>query len=282
MPKELSPVKFKLEKAIEWKEWRHECIPRLKYAAKLDVPHLPQLEPHGAACAIVGAGPSTGHFLDAIRYFKSTGTDMVMAINAMHQYLIERDIVPHAHIIFEPDIEHIEECLGGKPHKGVTYYVASHCPQHVFRSLADYNRVLWHAYYPFQGYQQTINRLFKGEFMVCGGYCTFFRNLTIASILGFRNLELFGLDSSFNESSHIQGYAGYHDIEDKVEIYGVDPKNKEMKKFTTQGGLAYQAVEFLEFCKHNPGSNVRVHGDGLLRYLHESRYPEQYQIKETL
>ncbi len=276
----LSPVQFDIQKMIEWKDWRHECVPRLKYAAKLNnVPHLPTLEPHDATFAIVGAGPSAGSFLDAIRYIKGTGRDMVMAVNAMHQWLIERDIIPHIHVLFEPDIEDLEKSLGGPPHKDVTYYLASHCPLEVFRSLKDYRRVLWHVYYPFEEYQHRIHQLFPGEAMVAGGYCTFFRNLTIATILGFRNFELFGLDSSFDEeSSHIQDYGGYHDIEEKVDIWGVDPKNKEMKKFTTQGGLAFQAVEFLRFCEINhKGLNIRVHGDGLLRYLHESRYPEQYQ-----
>ncbi len=275
---DLHPVQFDVVQKIEWSEWGPVCAPRLKYASKLDIRHLPELEPHDATCAIVGGGPTAEQYLPAIRYVKSTGRDLVMPVNAMHGWLIERDVVPHVQVIFEPDIEDLEKSLGGPPHPDVIYYIASHCPRHVFQTLANYKRVLWHAFCPFQGYQNIINRLFPGEFMVAGGYCTFFRTLSIATVLGFRNFELFGLDSSFEDTSHIEGYGGYHDVETEIKLYGTNPQQKEMRKFTTNGGLAYQAREFIRFCEENQkGLRLRIHGDGLLRYLHESRYPEQYQ-----
>ena len=273
----LRPVTFQFDKVTEWNEWRKECIPRLKYAARLkQIRHLPELTPHDGNCVIVGAGPSLEQQVDTIRQLAKGGKTFLLAVNAVHQWLIDRDIIPSAHVVFEPDIEDLSLSLGRKPHPDVVYYIASHCPPHVFKSLANYQRVLWHAYCPAQGYQNAIARYFKDEFMVAGGYCTFFRSLTIAIVLGFRDFDLFGIDSSFEDSSHLDGYK-MANIEPKREVYGTNPYTGELRKFTTQGGLAYQAVEFLKFCEINQaGLKLRVHGDTLLRYLHESRYPEQY------
>ncbi len=112
--------------------------------------------------------------------------------------------------------------------------------------------------------------------MVSGGYATFFRAVSIGVILGFRDFELFGIDSSFEESSHVDGYK-VANIEPKITVWGTDPRTDSRREFTTQGGLAFQANEFISFCKANQeGLSLRVHGDGLVRYLHESRFPEQY------
>lgn len=273
----LSSIQFELGRVIEWTEWRHECLPRLKYASKLEMKHLPQLEPHDGKCVIVGAGPSAENYIDKIRALKADGQHLLMTVNAMHGWALGHGIIPHIQVVFEHDIEDVRASLGGNPHPEVTYYITSFCSQKVFRQLSKFNRVLWHAFCPPHGYQKAIARYFPGEFMVAGGYCTFFRAVTIATILGYRNFDLFGVDSSFEESSHIEGYA-LADIEERITVYARDSQSKELRQFTTQGGLAFQATEFMKFCEINqPGLRLRIHGDGLLRFMHETRYPEQYQ-----
>jgi hypothetical protein len=228
----------------------------------------------------VGAGPSVTKDLNDIAILRKSDTGMVMSVNGAHNWLIENGIIPSIHVLFEHDLETIATSLGGPPHKDVVYYVCSQCSPNIFKELEGYNKVLWHAFCPPQGYQQAIAKYFPGEFMVSGGFATFFRSLTIATILGFRDFDLFGLDSSFEDSSHIDGYA-MADKEQKVSVWGRDKTTGEIKKFTTQGGLAFQANEFIQFCTINqPGLRMRVHGDGLLRYLHEGSYPEQYTLNE--
>ncbi len=272
----LHPVQFEFGTVIEWEKWKLECIPNLRYAASLEMPHLPQLEPHTGKCAIVGAGPSVEHELDQIKAIQASDLNCVMSLNGAHAWLIKNGIKPSIHVIFEPDIEDVRDALGGDPQGGVAYYIASQSAPKIFEQLEGYHRVLWHAYAPPMDYQQAVADYFPGEFMVVGGYATFFRTLTIATILGFRDFELFGIDSSFEASSHVQGYV-IADIEPRINVWGTDPRTNRFKKFTTQGGLAFQAKEFLNFCKANQaGLKVRAHGNGLLRYLHEARYPEQY------
>lgn len=277
---ELRPVEFHIKRLIEWDVWKQECIPRLRYAAKLRVPHLPQLLPFDGKCAIVGAAPSVKGYIEQIKAIQRDEANIVMSVNATHAWLLGLGIKPNIHVIFEPDLEDAGPSLGCAPQQGIAYYIASHCAQQVFKELAGYHRVLYHAFCPPQEYQQAIGRYFPGEFMVAGGYATFFRCLSVALILGYRDFELFGVDSSFEDSSHLDGYA-IANREQKIKVWGADSSHANMKEFTTQGGLVFQANEFVEFCKHNQaGLHLRIHGDGLLRYIHESRYPEQYQRKE--
>lgn len=277
---ELRPVEFHIKKLIEWNIWKKECLPRLRYASRLKIPHLPELLPFGGKCAIVGAGPSVVGYVEKIKSIAAGSDNIVMSVNASHSWLLSHDLTPNIHVIFEPDLEEAKTALGCDPQKGIAYYIASHCAQQVFKDLEGFHRVLYHAFCPPQEYQQAIGRYFPGEFMVAGGYATFFRCLSIALILGYRDFELFGVDSSFEDSSHLEGYA-VANREQPIMVWGADSSHKNMKEFKTQGGLVFQANEFVEFCKHNQaGIHLRINGDGLLRYIHESRYPEQYQRKE--
>ncbi len=280
--KSLRSIKFDYQRKIDWDDWKRVCIPRLKHAAKLGIPHLPELLPHKGRMAIVGAGPSVSGFVDDIKKYKISDLDNIMSLNGAHEWLIQHGVPPRIHVIAEIDDADVEVHLGGAPHKDVVYYISSSCPESISRQLANYKRVLWHPFMPMQGYQQAINRYFKNEFMVCSGWATFFKSLSIAATLGFRQFELFGIDSSFEESSHIDDYA-MADKEPKITVWGGDSWGKKLRKFTSQGGLVYQAKEFLEFCKYNQSAlRLRVRGDGLLRHLHECRYPDQYYEQKGL
>src|ERR1700692_424273 len=244
---DLQHIKFEFQQTIDWQEWRETCIPRLKYAAKQEIPHLPELLPHKGKMAIVGGGPSVSNYIEQIKQFRVNDLDNLMSINAAHNWLIEHGIIPRIHVISEFDVEDIPIALGGLPHRDVTYYLSSSCHTNLFRQFNGYKCVLWHPFMPMQGYQQAISRYFKNEFMVMSGFATFFKSLAIATILGFRDFELFGLDSSFEGSSHVGDYV-IANKEPRISVWAADQWGKKLKKFTTQGGLAFQAKEFLEFC----------------------------------
>lgn len=276
-PPNLKPLHFVFDKVWTWNDIKDTWTPRLQAAAKLPIRHLPQLDPHKAKCVIVGAAPSLAQNVDKIKEFTKDPTTLVMSVNASHDWLIERSIIPNIHVIFEWDLETISTALGGKPHPNVVYYICSHCSPVIFDELKDHTRVLFHIYLPLEKYQNLIAELFPGEFMITSGYCTLFRSMTIATVLGFRDFELFGVDSSFEDTSHVAGY-NTADKEEKIEIWGGNEATNDFKKYLTQGGLAYQACEFLNFCAVNQSAlSLRVHGDGLLRHLHKTSYPEQYK-----
>jgi hypothetical protein len=263
---------FRFESILNWEDHRDEFCRRLRNTALLEIPHLFQVPEHEGACVIVGAGPS----LAEVRVAPSD-LDILMTLNGVHDWFIRQSVAPNIHVISEHDLEDAEVALGGPPCKETTYYIASHCHQNIFSQLRDYRCVLWHAALAPQEFQAEIHRLFPDEFMINAGHATFFKSLAIGSVLGYRTFEIFGVDSSFEGSSHVAGYK-MADLEPRIKVWAVDPISDKAREFTTQGGLAFQAKEFLSLCSmYHPELRIKVHGDGMLHYLHRSRYPELYE-----
>lgn len=278
LPK-LTPIafKFSLDKYSDWSTLGKICIPRMEYAAALPISHLVQADHNQGACIIVGAGPTVNKFIDEIKETKNKPDYTLCAINRVHEFLIKKEIIPQFHVIFENDIEDVEQALGGPPHKDVTYYISSHCHENVFKQLKDFNCILWHPALDEESYRATVKGIFPDEPTVGGdaGHITFFRSLAIAHLLGYRRYELYGIDSSFEDSDHIEGYKG-SDVEPRIKVWARKKTTGEMRQFTTNGTLAFQAYRFIFLCDGNLGLRIRVHGDTLLRFIHQGRYPEMY------
>lgn len=274
---ELSPVQFEIKTKLDWEEFGPILLPRIEASAKLELPHLFEVPMHEGRAVIVGAGPSAGLHLDTLSDCVGHPLSCIFSVNGAHNWLRELELTPNIHVLFEHDLDVVETSTGGPTDKQVVYYVASHCSPGVFRGLDGYRSVLWHANIPIQGYHEAIAKHFPGEFMISGGYATFFKTITIAHTLGFRKFEIFGADSSFETNSHLDGYRTSN-LEECITVWGIDPRDDTMREFKTHGGLAFQANEFVKFCAdYHKDFKLRVHGDNLLRYLHESRYPEQYK-----
>jgi hypothetical protein len=278
---ELFSAKFKFpsSKIYVWEDIREKRLARLKYASEQGIKPLIHVKPHWGSAIIVGGGPLVVNFVNDIKRLSENPYGIVCSLNGAHQWLINQGITPNIHVLFEDDIECVEDSLGGPPCKGTVYYICSHCDQNIFNQLKDHKRVIWHPDLDIPEYREAIYNLFPGQFLVQSGYVTFFRTLSLAIILGFKDFDLFGVDCSFDgESDHLEGYK-WADREEKINMWGRDDRTNELRHFRSNGSLAYQAYEFLNFCDtHTVG--LRVHGDSLLRHIHKGRYPQMYLEKE--
>jgi len=269
---------YDADKTYIWRKLIKDRQSRIEYAAKQQIIHLQELMPHNGRCAIVGAAPSIKDHLEELKTF--TGEDMIVSLNGAHEFLIKNGIIPRIHILFEIDLERVEDSTGGPPHKDVFYYICSHCSQSLHRQLRHgFRRVLWHCFDEPPEYQAFVLKLFPGEFMVGGGFVTFFRAVNIASILGFRQFELFGCDCSFEgETSH---YDGYHSQNKETKIVVAAGSKDNYRLFTTTPTLSFLASEIMRFCGTNQrGITLKVHGDSMLKHMHRIDYPELYEHKE--
>lgn len=223
---------------------------------------LKQLPEHEGSCVIVGGAPSIETRVEEIRNAAENPYNIICSINCVHNWLIACGVVPTVHVVFENDID--LSIVLDKPHPDVTYYVCSQCPPKVFDYLVGYKIVLWHYWDADKEYDRTIAELFPGEFMVGGGYSTLFRTVNIALLLGYREFDLFGVDSSFEDDDK-QHFAGYPTKPDPAGLADIWVKDR---KFRTLGALALQAEFLRKFCKDNPNDvKVRVHGEGLLPFM---------------
>lgn len=271
-------LKPKNQVRIDWPDWKGTIADRLEFSSQLQMKHLSELPSNKGTCVIVGGAPSVKDHLPEIRAF-SGNDNCIATINHMHEFLIKNSIVPTIHVLFENDLVSAEQALGGHPNLNVNYFICSCLTKQIFFELADYHSMLWHYYSESPEYQRLIGKYFPGEFMVGGEYATFFRTLHIALTLGYRKFELFGCDSSFEgNSDHVKGYLNEIPDESQKTVLVKHPKTEKLHEFKTSDRLIFQVYEFMKFCVSNqPFIRLRVHGESLLRYVHERLYPEQYE-----
>jgi hypothetical protein len=272
---ELKPIIYTTEESFVFS--MRGRIQRLRFYAKQNVRHLPELLPYSGTAAVVGSAPSIGDYLDRIKEIKQDG--LVFSVNGAHNWLIKNDVIPNIHVLFEGDIESPDESLGGPSHPDVYYYICTQCNPSIFRKLKNRNKVIWHYFNEEPEYQQAVAKYFPGEFMVGGGYTTMFRSITIARVLGYRKFELFGCDASYEDDrTH---YEGYHNISNEPKMIVAAGNEMSYLMFKTTPSLSFQAHEFMRFCEANQDClSVQVHGNGMMRHLHQTRYPEQYQQRK--
>ena len=149
------------------------------------------------AVSIVGSGPSLKKNWKRLRDFKGD----IIACNAACQFLLEKGIVPKYMFCFDADPLMLEFIT---PHKDITYLMASRCPPEAFDMLEGQRVVCWHA-----GGDEHIEELLQKhnrmEPMVSGGTAAITRCLLLAAYLGYRELHLWGADSSFADGdTHIR------------------------------------------------------------------------------
>jgi len=274
VPEVLKNIYYECGKNSGWDAAMPERPQRLGFASRQKIPHLFQLEPHHGRCAIVGAAPTIDNHLEELKNYKDDAQlKMIMSLNGSHGWLVRNGIIPNLHVFFEIDEEVPEEICKGPLTNETYYYACSHCSKRLFNRLKGYHRVLWHAHDDDPDYQGLIHKLFPGEFMVSGGFVTFFRSINIARILGFRQFDIYACDCSYETNSHFEGYLEKN-VETEMIVAAGTKENHRI--FKTSPSLSFLAHEFMRFCNVTTNIKIRVHGDGMLKHLHQMEYPDQY------
>ncbi len=281
---QLSPITFKLRKPLNpetGQEWDQtaDAAANIRYAHSLGIPELQRRNPRMGRAIIVGGAPSIATELKNIRALAKDPDNAVFALNFSHNWLIERKITPYATVMFEIDAE--PETMLRAAHPDVTYYICSHCHAKTFDQLAGSKRVLWHIDPQSPPEEAAAKDCFPNGIRLGGGIGTFLRTISLALVLGFRNIDVFGCDSSFPDdspSTHVEGYTTANDVTtDAFYVVARAMNSDETRKFKTVSYLSFQIEEFKAYCTANHGLfALRVHGDSLLRYVHEKIYPDQY------
>lgn len=183
--------------------------------------------------AVVGGGPSVLSHIDRIRDYAE-----VWAINGACRLLREHGIDS---TLFAMDPDPI---------------VAKWCPGATKALLCD--RVCPEAFDALQGADIRVFELVNDRpGGVISGSSTASAAFSIAARLGYREIDFYGCESSFNESTH-----AYQD-EKREHLLWVDVDGKRYK---TAPDFYMQAVEMSGIIKHLP-KYYRAFGGGLLQAL---------------
>lgn len=137
--------------------------------------------------AIVAAGPSVPDFLDEIRAYEH-----IWAVNGAYDYLVSQGVIPTGFVGADP--------LPGlaayvqNPQRGTTFYLSAICDDSVYSALEGHCVRPW---FP-QREGSPVPGTPTDADVIQGGTTAVSRAPFVAKCLGFRDVTLYGVDSSFN------------------------------------------------------------------------------------
>lgn len=204
------------------------------------LPYLDIGEPLSQKVAVVAGGPSAKDYLEDIREWDG----FVVAINGVHDWLVEEGIIPDAVIAVDPQPELAEYFQNPNDH--TTYLIASCCAPEVFDALEGKRIVVWHA---------AQGGLSGPGMLVNGGPTAATRAPHVLYMMGFREVHMFGVDSSYT-GLKTHAYKNGRVNGDNIQV------RVEDEIFITSCGMLCQA-EFLETTRKEFDGKFEVHGYGL-------------------
>lgn len=211
------------------------------------LPVLSARQPERAGrVAIVATGPSVSDFKDTIQNWDGD----VWTVNGALDWLVKLGRVPDACVLtdYQPELARYLT----NPPVGMTYYVATACHRAVLDALEGRDVVLFHL-------AQGDSMPPSGTYCVGGGPTALTRAPALAWCLGFREMHVFGGDSSFRDSMYAEG------VDDIWGREGLPPDTirvqVEDRVFLTHPPLLGQASYFATYADALP-AKIEFHGDG--------------------
>lgn len=219
--------------------------------------------------AVVCYGPSLRDTLDEIKKFK-----YIITCSGAHKYLIDRGIIPTWHVDVDPR-EHKLQLLG-QPHQEVEYLLCSAVHPRYVDLIKNYKVKLWHGYHE-EDLIDLPKSYKRGEWIFSGGCTVGLRSLLIAKFLGFKKINVFGMDCSFPQDNDGE-HADFHPNPSKSESVVVTEYKGHYYK-TTYGMIEY-ARQFFREVAYLKECSVVVHGIGLLQHMGATNYkdPNEYNV----
>ncbi len=237
---------------------------------------LPQVQPHvpnPAMALLVCGGPSLAMTeKELVEAYWAGGK--VIACNGAYQWCIDRNIKPSAAVML--DARDFNARFIKTPVEGCKYLLASQCHPSTFDMCRDRIVHIWHActagepeldvlkeYYfePKVTPESGLRRTFPVQLGTTVGV----RAISLLRMLGFQNMEIFGLDSCWLGDEH----HAYEQVENKDLKIGVwlRPKGRDDKaqRFLCAPWHMKQYEDFLGLVKARGNLfQLNVHGPGLI------------------
>lgn len=220
-----------------------------------DLRWLDYAEAHDGHAAIVGGGPSAARFIDEIRLRQQHG-QQVWALNGAAEWLLECGIVADAQIIVDARPETAALLAPGLPH----HFIASQCDSSIFDRVSPETTTLWHS--NAAGIEDVLQAEAERPVHLIGGGSTVgLSAMVVAQVLGFRQIHLYGYDSSYAADDVHHAYPqAINDADLVVDVVAGE------HRFRAAPWMVTQAQEFVSLATWlaEVGCVITVHGDGLL------------------
>lgn len=115
----------------ELRDQTFDAAANMRYSYSLGLPVLNRRQlPRFGRCVIVGGAPSIKNHLEEIRELSKDPHNAIFCLNWTHTWLIQNGIIPDGCVFFEIDAE--PNSILDNAHKGITYFICSHCHPKTF------------------------------------------------------------------------------------------------------------------------------------------------------
>jgi SAM-dependent methyltransferase len=230
--------------------------------SKLDLPWVTQHEAHDGHAVIVGGGPSLKKHIESIRKRQEHG-QTVFCLNGTAEYVYKFGIRPDYLVIVDARPQNKRFIA---KHWARHLYLSSQCHPSLFLDwdgLPLRNVTLWHPV--IDGIDEHIAS--DREYAKVGGGTTVGMSaMALAYTIGYRNLHLYGYDSSHEDGSHAYSQPdGDEALE--VNIFG--------RSFKSTLTMARQAELLPELCNTliDLGCTITYECDGLFPWVMQNLVP---------
>lgn len=226
-------------------------VEHVRAAVTRGLPELRERRAHDKHAVLVGGGPSLADTLHEIRWRKSVG-QIVFAMNGTVRWLIEHDVMPDYGVLLDPREDNARFVV---PLDAGQWLVASQCHPAVFDMLAGQRVSVWHFA------EAAVRELLAGRMMICGAYTVGLTAMSLAFAMGYRELHLYGYDSSDAENgAHAYAQTENGEEQGRHEVWC------NGRRFIAAAAMYAQAEMFPRWAETliEAGALITVHGDGLL------------------
>lgn len=222
--------------------------------AERDLPWLEKEALKERPLVIVGGGPSLKYHWQQITGHNGD----ILALNNAYGFLLERGISPDYFMLLdarEDNVDFLDSISLTTRH-----FIAAQCHPSVFDELQGYNTTLYLTILPDT--LELVAHIDKPKVQLAANVGTVgMKALSLAYVLGYRELHLYGYDSSYEDDAHHAFPQALNDTAKTVDVY------VEGNKYTTTASMAQQATKFSELAsgmvKHY-GFDINLHCNGLL------------------
>lgn len=232
-----------------------KVVDNIKYSSILDIPCL-ELKPETQRKIILcGGGPSLADSLNEIMQAQYDG-ELVVGMNGSAQWLQRHGVCPNWLVMIDSRASNMDFITWLPADE---YFIASQCSPSIFEKLKNQPVTLFHIDIPHIGEYVADNG--KPIQAIGGGSSVGLIAMSLAYTQGYRDMHLYGYDSSFMDD---EGHAYAQDQKDEIIEAVVAGKT-----FQTTPWMVTQATQFQPLANQlrSLGCDVTVHGDGLLPHL---------------
>lgn len=225
-----------------------EIFSNVRANSRRALPWVQDCAPHQRVAVLVGGGPSLEGTLDGIKGASEAGHD-IFALNGAERWLSDRAVRVDYQVVIDSRQKNIGFVRGSRAR---AFYLASQCHPDIFDEVGVSGVTLMHMSGTGAGDDQL---------QICGGITVGLSAMSLVYALGYREVHLFGYDSS-DRAGECHAYAQAED--------GAESRRVEVvfngKTYLGQPALIGQARAFPAWAKlmMEGGVFLHVHGSGLL------------------